>query len=101
MSVFELLSCVVLGVGTGFSLAGLAGWRSVGFARALALGALGGLVGGLVGVGTFPEGPVWGEMRFHPAAAAFAVAGGFSAVSLLRLLIGRPTLPDDQPFQKP
>lgn len=101
MTPFELLSCLFLGVAAGFTLAGLARWRSVGFVRALTLGALGGLVGGLIGTGTFPEGPVWGALGYHPVAAAFAVAGGCSAVALVRLLIGYPGGRTTRPSQGP
>ena len=99
MTPFELLSCVFLGAAAGFAIAALARWPSVGVARALALGTIGGLVGGLIGAGWFSDGPVWGELRYHPMAAAFAVAGGCSAVVLVRLLIGHPTVNAGRPFQ--
>jgi hypothetical protein len=98
MNYFELLSCLFLGVASGFTLVGLARWRSVGAFRAVALSALGGLVGGEVGVGMFPQGPVWGAMPYHVVAAAFAVMGGCSAVALVRLLISYPWTQGDRPL---
>jgi hypothetical protein len=95
MTYFELLSCLFLGLGSGFMLSALARWRSVGAFRTVVLSALGGLVGGEVGAGMFPQGPVWGDMPYHVTAAAFAVVGGCSAVALVRLLIGHPGIPGD------
>ena len=96
MTYFELLSCLFLGVASGSTLAALARWRSVGAVRTVMLSALGGLVGGWVGAGMFPQGPVWGDMPYHVTAAAFAVVGGCSAVALVRLLIGHPGMPADR-----
>lgn len=86
MTAFELLSSVTLGLVAGFLLAAVAHWRDVGSARALASGALGGLVGALLGFAVVAGGTAWGELEFHPALVPCAIAAGAGAVALLHLL---------------
>jgi hypothetical protein len=101
MTVFELLSCLALGVAAGYSLTTLARWGSVGIPRALALSSLGGLVGGLVGASISSSGPLWGNTPYHPVAAAFAIVGGVGTVALLRFFVARAALPGRRPSREP
>jgi uncharacterized membrane protein YeaQ/YmgE (transglycosylase-associated protein family) len=88
MSLFEMLSAVIVGIVAGVALAALGRWRRIGFLRIISLGALGGAVGGLIGNAASVSGPVWGEMGYHPMVALFACFGGASAVAAVRLLLG-------------
>ena len=88
MTLFEMLTAVCIGLVSGVILAALGRWKALGFARILILGALGGAIGGLIGLASSASGPVWGEMQFHPIVALFAVFGGASAVAMVRLLKG-------------
>jgi len=86
MTAFELLTAVAFGAVAGFALAVMGRWRAIGWARALGGGALGGLVAGLLGSSAFADSPAWGELRFRPAVAACALAGGAVLVALHQLL---------------
>jgi hypothetical protein len=86
MTVFELSSCVVLGIVAGLVLTAFARWRSTGVQRALALGGLGGLVGGLVGASASLRGAAWDLQPYHLVVTASAIVGGLATVELLRLL---------------
>ncbi len=86
MTPFELLTSVTLGLVSGFVVAAVAHWRDVGSARALAAGALGGLVGALVGFAVVAEESAWGELEFHPALIPCAIVAGAAAVALVHLL---------------
>ena len=86
MTPFEFLTSIVLGAVTAVWLMALLRWEGVGFTRALVLGALAGVVGGLISLAT--NGPAWGEMPYHPMTGLFAVLVGASVVVVLRLLVG-------------
>jgi hypothetical protein len=97
MTLFEMLTAVCVGVVSGVILAALGRWRTLGFARILTLGAVGGAIGGLIGMASTASGPVWGEMQFHPIVALFAFFGGASAVAMLRLLMGQTSARAEAP----
>jgi len=88
MTLFEMLSAVLIGIVAGIVLAALGRWRWIGFLRIVSLGGLGGAIGGLIGNAASVSGPVWGEMGYHPMVALFACFGGASAVAAVRLLLG-------------
>jgi len=88
MTLFEMLSAVLIGIVAGIVLAALGRWRWIGFLRIVSLGGLGGAIGGLIGNAASVSGPVWGEMGYHPMVARFACFGGASAVAAVRLLLG-------------
>ena len=86
MTAFELLTALAFGAVAGFALAVMGRWRAIGWTRALGGGALGGLVAGLLGSSAFADSPAWGELRFRPAVAACALAGGAVLVALHQIL---------------
>ena len=88
MTLFEMLSAVLIGIVAGIVLAALGRWRWIGVLRIVSLGGLGGAIGGLIGNAASVSGPVWGEMGYHPMVALFACFGGASAVAAVRLLLG-------------
>lgn len=85
---FEFLTSIVLGAVPAVCLTASFRWQGIGLSRALVLGALAGVVGGLIGLAASTNGPTWGEMPYHPMTGLFAALGGASVVALLRLLMG-------------
>lgn len=83
MTVFELLSWLVLGAAVGVLVAAF--WRTEGLTwlRALGIGAFGGIVGGLIGRILVP-GPISGEMGVVSPALLFAGLGAVVTVFVAR-----------------
>ncbi|HMK74221.1 MAG TPA: hypothetical protein VK454_12830 [Myxococcaceae bacterium] len=85
MSPFEVISWPFLGVGTGFVLAIVSRWRAIPLVDSLIAGAAGGLIGGAVGRALFPQGPLWGDLRFNAAAGVASLIGALVFVVAARL----------------
>ena len=83
MTIFELLSWLVLGAALGVVVAAF--WRTEGltWVRALGLGTFGGLAGGLIGRTLF-VGPSSGEMGIVGPALAVAGLGAVVVVLIAR-----------------
>lgn len=84
MTVFEVLSWLVLGGAVGVVVAAF--WRTEGLTwlRALAIGVFGGIVGGLIGRILFVPGPFSGEMGMVSPALLFAGLGAVVTVLIAR-----------------
>jgi hypothetical protein len=88
MSAFELATACIAGAVFGFVLFAFEGWRSMGVLLSPAMGAVGGLIGGILGRSWYTNAPVWGPINFHPFDAVFGAMGGLLAVSVVRLFWG-------------
>src|SRR5215471_89121 len=88
MNLFQMVTIVFIGIVSGGVVAAVGGWNWIGVLRLLSLGALGGAIGGAIGNAYSVQGPIWGEMGYHPMAALFACFGRASAVAAVRLLHG-------------
>jgi uncharacterized membrane protein YeaQ/YmgE (transglycosylase-associated protein family) len=84
MTIFELLSWLVLGAVLGMLVAAFWPTEGLTWFRALAVGAFGAAVGGLVGRILFVPGPLSGEMRVAGPALVVAGLGAVVLVFLAR-----------------
>ena len=84
MTIFEILSWLVLGAVLGVLVAAFWPTEGLGWARGLAVGAFGAVVGGLVGRILFVPGAFSGEMQVVSPALGVAALGAVVLVFFAR-----------------